>query len=67
MDVSGSPVKGEVEGIGHEGKLEKIAEGVIEKVAANGHVEAELQVCVPSNTNKPHLISTVLLQPLVLI
>lgn len=44
MDVSGSPVKGEVEGLGNEGKLEKIVEGVVEKVAANGRVEAELQV-----------------------
>lgn len=44
MDITGTPVKGEVEGLGHEGRLEKIVEGVVEKVAANGHVEPELQV-----------------------
>lgn len=46
VDITGTPTKGEVEGIGNEGKLEKIVDGVVaEKVAANGHVEAELQVC----------------------
>lgn len=50
MDISGSPVKGEVEGLGHEGRLEKIVEGVVEKVAANGHVEPELQVLYQPDT-----------------
>lgn len=46
VDITGTPTKGEVEGIGNEGKLEKIVDGVVsEKVAANGHVEGELQVC----------------------
>lgn len=45
VDITSTPTKGEVEGIGNEGKLEKIVDGVIaEKVAANGHVEGELQV-----------------------
>lgn len=46
LDMAGTPTKSEIEGVGNTGKLEKIVDGIVEKVAANGHVDGELQVCI---------------------
>ncbi|KAK6636241.1 hypothetical protein RUM43_009899 [Polyplax serrata] len=44
VDITETSTKGEIEGFGNEGKVEKIVDGVMEKVAANGHVENDLQI-----------------------
>lgn len=44
VDITETSTKGEIEGFGNEGKVEKLVDGVMEKVAVNGHVDSDLQV-----------------------
>ncbi|KAL0267552.1 UNVERIFIED_CONTAM: hypothetical protein PYX00_009797 [Menopon gallinae] len=44
LEIAVTPTKSEIEGVGEAGKLEKFVDGIVEKVvAANGHVDGELQ------------------------
>ncbi|EEB20324.1 hypothetical protein Phum_PHUM612060 [Pediculus humanus corporis] len=43
VDITETSTKGEIEGFGNEGKVEKIVDGVMDKMVVNGHVDGDLQ------------------------